>query len=75
MVITKMSVYNAKMQLHKLEPKLPSDRFDFSALKEKNGEKKILEDEQENFIISNLHQILKPFLLRRLKCDGKAFPA
>ncbi|CAG8584379.1 3052_t:CDS:10 [Ambispora gerdemannii] len=43
--------------------------FDFSALNEKNGEKKILEKEEENLLITNLHKILKPFLLRRVKSD------
>ncbi|KAG9286463.1 hypothetical protein G9A89_014629 [Geosiphon pyriformis] len=43
--------------------------FNFSALNEKDGQEKILAEEQENMIITNLHTILKPFLLRRLKSD------
>jgi hypothetical protein len=30
-----------------------------------------MKEEQEDQIISSLHTILKPFLLRRLKTDGK----
>ena len=48
-------------------------RFDFSALNEENGQQRILAEEQENMIISNLHKILKPFVLRRLKTDGNYF--
>ncbi|CAG8453857.1 9609_t:CDS:10 [Ambispora leptoticha] len=47
------------------------DAFDFSALNEKNGEKKILEEEEQHLLITNLHKILKPFLLRRVKSDVK----
>ncbi|KAI9683443.1 MAG: hypothetical protein M1829_005515 [Trizodia sp. TS-e1964] len=43
--------------------------FDFSALKEKDGHKQILDDERQSSIISTLHAILKPFLLRRVKTD------
>ena len=43
--------------------------FDFSALKEKEGHKEILVGERKNHIISSLHAILKPFLLRRVKAD------
>ncbi|CAG8498707.1 16172_t:CDS:10, partial [Acaulospora morrowiae] len=45
------------------------DWFDFSALHEQDGENRILAKEQSNEIISNLHKILRPFLLRRLKSD------
>jgi ATP-dependent DNA helicase len=45
-------------------------RFDFSALQEEDGQERILAEEQENMIVSNLHRILKPFLLRRVKSDG-----
>ncbi|CAJ0750727.1 9502_t:CDS:10 [Entrophospora sp. SA101] len=34
-----------------------------------NGETVILAKEQQNEVVSNLHRILKPFLLRRLKSD------
>ncbi|KAI9824382.1 MAG: hypothetical protein M1832_001917 [Thelocarpon impressellum] len=43
--------------------------FDFSALKEKDGHKQILVGERKNHVISSLHAILKPFLLRRVKAD------
>ena len=42
-------------------------------LNEENGQQRILAEEQENMIISNLHKILKPFVLRRLKTDGNYF--
>ncbi|RIB16467.1 SNF2 family N-terminal domain-containing protein [Gigaspora rosea] len=45
------------------------DWFDFSALHEQDGETQILAREQSNEVISNLHKILKPFLLRRIKSD------
>lgn len=43
--------------------------FDFSALQEKEGHKAILEQDRKSHIISSLHAILKPFLLRRVKAD------
>lgn len=43
--------------------------FDFSALKEKEGHEEILVGERKNHIVSKLHAILKPFLLRRVKAD------
>lgn len=43
--------------------------FDFSALKERNGYEQILSDERQNSVVSSLHAILKPFLLRRVKAD------
>ena len=43
--------------------------FDFSSLKDKNLSKHILDEEQKNSIVTNLHLILKPFLLRRMKVD------
>ncbi|CAG8510005.1 4171_t:CDS:10 [Funneliformis caledonium] len=45
------------------------DWFDFSALHEQDGESRILAREQSNEVITNLHKILKPFLLRRIKSD------
>ncbi|CAG8482710.1 5967_t:CDS:10 [Acaulospora colombiana] len=45
------------------------DWFDFSALHEQGGENRILAKEQSNEVITNLHKILRPFLLRRLKSD------
>jgi hypothetical protein len=46
-------------------------RFDFSDLHDVEGQRRILSEEQHHNIVSKLHHILKPFLLRRLKLDGK----
>lgn len=43
--------------------------FDFSALNEEGGKEKIVAQEKEDNVLSKLHKILKPFLLRRLKTD------
>ena len=43
--------------------------FDFSALKEKNGYEQILSEERRRTLVTSLHAILKPFLLRRIKAD------
>jgi ATP-dependent DNA helicase len=43
--------------------------FDFSALKEKNGYEQILSEERRSSLVTSLHAILKPFLLRRVKMD------
>ncbi|KAK9389256.1 P-loop containing nucleoside triphosphate hydrolase protein [Lipomyces mesembrius] len=43
--------------------------FDFSALQRENGPQEIIDEENRTNIVSNLHAILKPFLLRRLKSD------
>jgi len=43
--------------------------FDFSALNEKEGQARIITAEQKSKLVTNLHLILKPFLLRRLKVD------
>lgn len=43
--------------------------FDFSALKEKNGYEQILSEDRKKNLITSLHAILKPFLLRRAKAD------
>ncbi|RIA95415.1 SNF2 family N-terminal domain-containing protein [Glomus cerebriforme] len=45
------------------------DWFDFSMLHEQGGESRILANEQSDEVITNLHKILKPFLLRRIKSD------
>ncbi|RUS14768.1 P-loop containing nucleoside triphosphate hydrolase protein [Endogone sp. FLAS-F59071] len=45
--------------------------FDFSDLHQKSGQERIMREEDENHIVSSLHMILKPFLLRRLKNDGR----
>ncbi|KAI9753630.1 MAG: hypothetical protein M1815_006089 [Lichina confinis] len=46
--------------------------FDFSALSEKEGHKEILAGERKSHVVSKLHAILKPFLLRRVKADVEA---
>ncbi|KAK9239719.1 SNF2 family N-terminal domain-containing protein [Lipomyces kononenkoae] len=43
--------------------------FDFSALERENGPQEIIDEENRSNIVSNLHAILKPFLLRRMKSD------
>ena len=43
--------------------------FDFSALKERNGYEQILSEDRKKSLVSSLHAILKPFLLRRVKAD------
>lgn len=43
--------------------------FDFSALKEKGGHEQILSEERKKSLVTSLHAILKPFLLRRVKAD------
>ncbi|KAJ3179280.1 hypothetical protein HK101_010051 [Irineochytrium annulatum] len=43
--------------------------FDFEDLKDEQNEKKILDKESKDSVISNLHQILRPFLLRRVKTE------
>ncbi|KAL1528051.1 hypothetical protein AB1Y20_009417 [Prymnesium parvum] len=42
--------------------------FDFDFSKEDN-EEKVLQGEMQNSVVTKLHQILRPFLLRRLKQD------
>jgi len=44
-------------------------RFDFSAVHQEGGDKEIIAAEARDQIVSKLHHILKPFLLRRLKSD------
>ncbi|KAL9083337.1 MAG: hypothetical protein Q9159_005845 [Coniocarpon cinnabarinum] len=43
--------------------------FDFSALKEEGGHAQILSEERKASLVTSLHAILKPFLLRRVKAD------
>ncbi|ORY81644.1 hypothetical protein LY90DRAFT_375786, partial [Neocallimastix californiae] len=43
--------------------------FDFSDLNSEGGESRILDQEEKESVITNLHHILKPFLLRRLKTE------
>lgn len=42
--------------------------FDFSAI-ESNSNGNLVDEEQQSSVVAQLHQILKPFLLRRLKTD------
>lgn len=42
-------------------------------LHEQGGESRILANEQSDEVITNLHKILKPFLLRRIKSDGRHY--
>lgn len=44
-------------------------RFDFSDINAKEGQERIMREEEEDNIVSSLHTILRPFLLRRLKTD------
>ena len=43
--------------------------FDFSDIHEEHGQSRILSKENSSQVITQLHEILKPFLLRRLKND------
>lgn len=43
--------------------------FDFSDLTDSEKQKQLIEKEKEEQIITKMHQILEPFLLRRMKCD------
>ena len=43
--------------------------FDFSAVLEKDGHREIIMRERKNSLVTSLHAILKPFLLRRVKTD------
>ncbi|DBA77975.1 hypothetical protein WJX77_009797 [Trebouxia sp. C0004] len=43
--------------------------FDFSGVGEESGNAEILAQQQHNKVITKLHSILKPFLLRRVKSD------
>jgi len=40
-----------------------------SGLKERNGYEQILSEDRKKNLVASLHQILKPFLLRRIKAD------
>jgi ATP-dependent DNA helicase len=43
--------------------------FDFSELKQKQGYESILSEQRQQQLVTSLHAILKPFLLRRVKAD------
>ncbi|XP_078586774.1 lymphocyte-specific helicase-like [Branchiostoma floridae x Branchiostoma japonicum] len=61
--------------LHYLLPEVFDDLgsfeewFDFTSIGEEGGEEKIVEQEQEKNVLGMLHQVLTPFVLRRLKTD------
>jgi ATP-dependent DNA helicase len=60
--------------LHFLLPEIFNDLgnfeswFDFSSVLEKNGQKDVIERRKRK-LVTTMHSILKPFLLRRLKTD------
>lgn len=43
--------------------------FDFSDMNKQSGRDRIMKEEEEDKVVSKLHMILRPFLLRRLKID------
>ncbi|KAJ1982418.1 putative ATPase [Dimargaris xerosporica] len=43
--------------------------FDFDDINEESGQSRIFSEEAQHSLISKLHHILRPFLLRRLKTD------
>ncbi|KAI8322154.1 hypothetical protein GQ54DRAFT_297587 [Martensiomyces pterosporus] len=43
--------------------------FNFDDINEREGRDRIITEETKNNVVSKLHQILQPFLLRRLKVD------
>lgn len=47
----------------------PPRRFDFSDISEEGGSNRLLTKEDSKAVILQLHAILKPFLLRRMKTD------
>ncbi|KAF9433931.1 hypothetical protein BGZ76_008803 [Entomortierella beljakovae] len=61
--------------LNFLLPEIFDDRegfqewFDFSDINAKEGQERILGEESQSGIVTSLHHILKPFLLRRVKTD------
>ena len=46
--------------------------FDFSGVDQEEGQAAIVAQEQRNHVVSKLHSILRPFLLRRIKADVEA---
>jgi len=49
--------------------------FQMDAILEREGGQRIMEAEARNQIVSKMHAILKPFLLRRTKYDGILIPS
>ncbi|KAJ1936036.1 putative ATPase, partial [Linderina pennispora] len=47
--------------------------FDFNDINEREGRDRIISEETQNNVVSKLHHILQPFLLRRLKADVEKF--
>ncbi|GAB5585894.1 Putative ATPase [Umbelopsis nana] len=43
--------------------------FDFSDMSKQSGRERIMKEEEEDKVVTKLHMILRPFLLRRLKVD------
>jgi ATP-dependent DNA helicase len=43
--------------------------FDFSDMSKQSGRDRIMKEEEEDKVVTKLHMILRPFLLRRLKID------
>ena len=60
--------------LHFLLPDIFNDlnsfesRFDFSSVLDNNGQSNVIEDRKRN-LVTTIHSILKPFILRRVKTD------
>ncbi|KAJ2018169.1 putative ATPase [Coemansia sp. S680] len=47
--------------------------FNFNDISEREGQTRIISEQTSNSVVSKLHQILQPFLLRRLKIDVEKF--
>ncbi|KAJ2488180.1 putative ATPase [Coemansia sp. RSA 2050] len=47
--------------------------FNFNDISEREGQTRIISEQTANSVVSKLHQILQPFLLRRLKVDVEKF--
>ncbi|KAJ2740706.1 putative ATPase [Coemansia sp. BCRC 34301] len=47
--------------------------FNFNDISEREGQSRIISEQTTNSVVSKLHQILQPFLLRRLKVDVEKF--
>ena len=43
--------------------------FDFSGVLDKGGHKEVIEKQRKNKLVTSLHEVLRPFLLRRVKID------
>ncbi|KAJ2908442.1 putative ATPase, partial [Coemansia aciculifera] len=47
--------------------------FNFNDISQREGQSRIISEQTSNSVVSKLHQILQPFLLRRLKVDVEKF--